>query len=917
MQAFLGLEIGVEKVRLRRAGLSAVNLRWTVRMQKLQFLKGNLLSILVWPALCLLLGGLLWGATAVKLSTDRRQAQESALRNVASLSGAYAQYLTRTIEQMDQIAMQVQYDWNRSGGQVDLEDFRRQGLLIAPQLITVTILGADGSLVTSTVDFKARPSGASREYFIFHRDNDSLAARVGLPLVWPGTGTGILPFTRRLNAADGSFAGVVAVSIGAGYFSEFYDDVSLGNHGLLALVDLEGTVRTARVGATLHAPGSPVLGQNPSFGSTEGSMRMDGSPLFVDGQARYVGWRKLQGYPFMAVVGMSEAETLAGYYATEAAYRSYAFGGSLSLLFFGIVATAMAARLAWRKQQIDTVQATYRVATEGANEGFYMLRRLHPLRQVDDFEVVDCNERGAAFYGMQRSEMLGMRLSQFCAPAALSRMLASCAEAMASGFKEDEFDVPPGAMLRLAWVHRRLVRSGADLAVTLRDISEAKLHERQLLRMSRQDGLTGLPNRQWLSEALPAALARAGANGNMLALLFIDLDKFKHVNDSAGHQVGDELLKVVARRLQSVLRPGDHVVRLGGDEFTVMMEPLSSVDDASHAAERIAAVISEPFALSGSQYSVGASIGISVYPRDGADAEKLLNNADIAMYAAKDEGRGGHYLFQPELYHRLKQRIATEEALVRGIADDEFALHFQPRMRSSDGVMTGLEALLRWNHPERGTLAPGEFMPQIETDSLLQSLGEMVVNKACAQLTEWQRRGLTPVPVAVNVAARQFNQGNVADQVAAALALHALQPRWLELEITDVAALADNDSVRSQLRRLGDMGVRLHIDDFGIGPSSLSQLQHLPVQVLKIDPRFTSRLGIEPAGAVFFNALISMAHALGLVVVAEGVESHQQLSLLREMGCDEVQGYFVAPVMPAGQLAALLENRALHESLAA
>lgn len=886
-------------------------------MQKLHFLRGNLLPVLFWPTLCLFLGALLWGATTVKLANDRKHAREGALRNVASLSGAYAQYLTRTIEQMDQIAMQVQYDWNRSGGAVDLKDFRRQGLLIAPQLITVTILGADGFPATSTVNLRARPSGASREYFIFHRENDSLAARVGLPLVWPGTGTAILPFTRRLNAADGSFAGVVAVSIGSGYFSEFYDDVSLGNNGLLALVDLEGTVRTARVGATVHTPGSPVLRQNMSFGSTEGSMRVEGNPVFVDGQPRYVGWRKLQGYPFMAVVGMSEAEVMTGYHATEAAYRNFAIGGSMVLLFFGIVASAMATRLAWRKQQMEAVQATYRVATEGANEGFYMLRHAGRSKQIDDFEVVDCNERGAAFYGMQRSQMLGMRITQFCAPAALPLMLSSCATAIATGFHEEEFEVMPGGMLRLTWVHRRLVRSGDGLAVTLRDISEVKRHEQQLVRMSRQDVLTGLPNRQWLTDALPVALARAAANGGMLALLFIDLDKFKHVNDSAGHQVGDELLKVVARRMQSVLRPGDHVVRLGGDEFTVMMEPLSSVDDASHAAERIAAVVCEPFALSGAQYSISASIGISVYPRDGADAEKLLNNADIAMYAAKDEGRGGHYLFQPQLYHRLKQRIATEAALVRAIANDEFALHFQPRMRSSDGAMTGLEALLRWNHPDQGLLSPGEFFPQIETNSLLQSLGDMVVNKACAHLAAWQHRGLALAPVAVNVSARQFNQGNVADQVAAALALHAVQPRWLELEITDVAALADSENVRSQLRRLGGMGVRLHIDDFGVGPSSLSQLQHLPVQVLKIHPRFTSSLGSEPAGAVFFNALISMAHALGLVVVAEGVESHQQLSFLRDMGCDEVQGYFVAPVLPAEQLPALLENRALHESLTA
>ncbi|MET0961308.1 MAG: EAL domain-containing protein [Noviherbaspirillum sp.] len=884
-------------------------------MQKLQFLKGNLLSILVWPALCLVLGGLLWGATMVRLSIDRQEARDNALKGVASLSGAYAQYLTRTIEQMDQIAMQVQYDWNRSGGLLDLKDFRRQGLLIAPQLITVTILGMDGFPLTSTVNLKARPSALNREYFIFHRENDTLAARVGQPLIWPGTGTAILPFTRRLNAADGSFAGVVAVSIGSGYFSEFYDDVSLGSEGLLAMVDLEGTVRTARTGDTIHTPATPVLSHSMTFGSTEGSMRMEGSPGFVDGHARIVGWRKLQGYPFMAVVGISEAESLAGYYTTEAAYRNYALGGSLALLFFGIVASAMATRLAWRKQQMDAVQATYRVATEGANEGFYMLRPIHADGRLKDLEIVDCNVRGAAFYGKERSELLGMRFSQLNTASRLQTVLAISAAAMASGFYEDEVEVAPGGSLRIGWIHRRLVRSGENLAVTVRDISENKLHEQQLRRLARQDVLTGLPNRQWLTDALPIGLERAREQGGMLALLFIDLDKFKHVNDSAGHQVGDELLRVVARRMQSVLRPGDHVVRLGGDEFTVLMEPVLSEQDATHAAERIAAVVAEPFALSGGHYSISASIGISVYPRDGGDAEKLLNNADIAMYAAKDEGRGGHFVFQPELYHRLRQRIDIEQALGLAIDNDEFELHFQPRVRTADGALTGLEALLRWNHPERGLLSPGEFIPLIESAGLLQALGEMVVNKACAQIAQWQRRGLPLAPVAVNVSGRQFNQGSVFEQVAAALERHLVNARWIEVEITDVAALADNDGVNAQLQSLSAMGIRLHIDDFGVGPSSLAQLQQLPVQVLKIHPRFTFSLGADPAGAAFFNALISMAHALKLVVVAEGVESLQQLDLLKELDCDEVQGYFVAPVLPAAQLAALLETRALYENV--
>ena len=639
-------------------------------MQKWHFLKGNLFSILVWPVLCLVLGAVLWGAVVERLQADRRALEQNALKEVASLSGAYAQYLTRTIEQMDQIAMQVQYDWSRSGGVLDLKDFRRQGLLIAPQLITVTILGRDGFPLTSTVNLGVRPSGASREYFIFHRENDSRAARVGMPLIWPVTGKAILPFTRRLSAADGSFAGVVAVAIGSTYFSDFYDEVKLGNEGMVAMVDLEGGVRTARVGDVVHTPNSPVLGHGATFDNTEGSMRMDGKPTFADGQARYVGWRKLQGYPFMAMVGVSEAEVLSGLRVTEAAYRNYALAGSLALLFFGIAASVIAARRAWRRQKAEGVRTAYRVATEGANEGFFTLRPLFAEGRLADLEIVDCNERGAAFYGVKRDRLIGKRCSALNPAAILPTLLATCSSALGSGFHEDEIALPPESPLRMKWVHRRMVRHGANLAVTLRDVSQTRMYQQQLLQMAKQDGLTALPNRHWLTEALPVALERARASAGMLALLFVDLGKFRHVNDSAGHHVGDQLLQAVAHRMQSMLRAGDHVVRLSGDEFAVLMESLLSELEATHAAERIGAVLSEPFALAGSQYSISASVGISIYPRDGADAEKLLIHADMAMYAAKidGKGKGGHIVFQPSLYDRLAPSTDSEQALARAVA---------------------------------------------------------------------------------------------------------------------------------------------------------------------------------------------------------------------------------------------------------
>jgi diguanylate cyclase (GGDEF)-like protein len=619
-------------------------------MRNPQFSLNSLARILAGPLLCAALGILLWWATLSKLADDRRALEQNAMKSVASLAGAYAQFLTRTIEQMDQIAMQVQYDWRREKGQFDLRDFRRQGLLIAPQLITVTILGADGYPLTSTVNLTTRPSAAAREYFVYHRNNDSPAARVGMPVVWPGTGRARLPFTRRLNLPDGSFGGVVAVSIGTSYFSEFYDDVSLGNDGMVAMVDLDGTVRTARVGDAVHTQTTPAMNDAILFDAVHGSMRTGTGRMFVDGKPRYVGWHKLADYPFIAMVGISEAEAMATYRAAEDTYRLNAWTGSLVLLAFGAASALMMARLNARTRQMEAVRQTYRLATEGAKEGFYMLRSLNHGAQHSDFKIIDCNEYGAGLYGLAREQMLGARLSCLHPAEDFPALQAACAAAAQNGFHEEEIAMPCQGRLQAAWLQRRLAVTDAGLAMTLRDISESKLHQQELLRMANHDSLTGLPNRQWLNQALPAAIERARARNGLLALLFIDLDKFKQVNDSAGHHVGDALLRIAAQRMKTALRPGDHAARLGGDEFTVIIEALENEEEANQAARRIGRSLSEPYLIDGAQYTISASTGITLFPRDGADADKLLRNADLAMYAAKSEGNGSAQRYQSRLH---------------------------------------------------------------------------------------------------------------------------------------------------------------------------------------------------------------------------------------------------------------------------
>jgi diguanylate cyclase (GGDEF)-like protein len=440
-------------------------------------------------------------------------------------------------------------------------------------------------------------------------------------------------------------------------------------------------------------------------------------------------------------------------------------------------------------------------------------------------------------------------------------------------------------------------------------LTEKKLYERELWRMANEDALTALPNRHWLNNILPDTLERARLAGNQLAVLFIDLDDFKNVNDTLGHAAGDSLLCEVAGRLRSVLRPSDYVVRLGGDEFTVILDPVDSIEDVAYVASRISEVLREPFELLRGRNAIGTSIGITLFPRDGDDAETLLKNSDIAMYHAKAQGKGHFRFYQPELYENLKVKLDTERALIHALENNQFVLHYEPRICTFTGELRGLEALVRWHHPERGLLMPNQFISLAEDNGLILKLGEIVLEQACAQLSKWKQDGLKLVPLSINVSARQFNNGNIKNLFASTLARHGIPTDMLEIELTESSMMGDHSDVLEQLAAIKKMGIKLLVDDFGTGYSSLSQLQRMDMDVLKVDRSFTADLGNSAEGEIFFNAIVSMAHALGMLVVAEGVETEQQLRILQSLSCDEIQGYFIARPVPPEEVPELLRRR--------
>ena len=436
------------------------------------------------------------------------------------------------------------------------------------------------------------------------------------------------------------------------------------------------------------------------------------------------------------------------------------------------------------------------------------------------------------------------------------------------------------------------------------DITRIKQGEAELERLAHYDPLTDLPNRRLLQARLGQAIAHAQRHAAQVAVLYIDLDGFKTVNDSLGHPVGDELLLQVAERLKQRLRKEDTLGRLGGDEFLVVMDSISDPSEAAVLARDLSLTIAEPVPLSGGRDAyVTASVGISVYPDDGCtNAVEMLRNADAAMYRAKDQGRNRFCFYTGDLHAEATERLQLEAALSRAIERDELVLHFQPRVEAHGGRTASVEALLRWNRNGQGLVPPGEFIPAAERSGLILSLGNWVIDQACRQMRVWRDQGVDIPCVAVNVAARQFAVGNLDVVVRQTLRKHQIPPDCLELELTESMLMEQRDATVSMLRRLKSIGVKLSLDDFGTGYSSLGYLQRFPIDALKIDKSFVQAIGHGPDGAAIVDAVISLAHRLHLHVVAEGVETAEQCAYLRQQGCDELQGYYFSPPLPAEEL---------------
>jgi diguanylate cyclase (GGDEF)-like protein len=447
--------------------------------------------------------------------------------------------------------------------------------------------------------------------------------------------------------------------------------------------------------------------------------------------------------------------------------------------------------------------------------------------------------------------------------------------------------------------------------MVLRRLVKRTIEENRSLAL--YDALTGLPNRRRYQERLEKAISRAAAAGELVANCFIDLDGFKRINDTLGHRAGDQLLMQVARRILGVVRPSDWVSRpsldentddapvsrLGGDEFTLVLTGMNVDQDAGRVARRILEALAKPFVIDGQEIQVSASIGIAIYPNDGVDVDSLLRNADVAMYSAKDNGRNGYQYYCASMNEEAENKLVIEKGLRKAIANKEFALYFQPVRETATGETRAAEALIRWQNPETGLIAPDDFIPVAEDTGLMVEIGTWVLRAACEQARRWQDQGFRPIRISVNISGHQIRQDDFVEQVATVLRETGLSASDLELEITESTIMQEDAVTDSTFVKLNELGVSVALDDFGTGYSSLSYLRRFPIHRLKIDRSFVARIPDDPEDMAVTAAIVAMAHQLLLPVVGEGVETLEQAQSLTEIGCDELQGYLFSRPLPA------------------
>jgi diguanylate cyclase (GGDEF)-like protein/PAS domain S-box-containing protein len=857
--------------------------------------------LVLFPIIAVLLLAVVWSSTSILIASERSNAVRSAASSTMELADTFEAQVMRVLREIDQTLKFVKFAYARGGAGVDLNDLKARGLLPLDPQFAVSLIDPEGRVIAST---RKLPSGFVGEKS-FRDSPGGNSLMISRPTRGPD-GEWQLHFGRHLFAASGSLQGVVTVSVRAAHLVSGFDSARLGKQGMIGIVGVDGAFRVRRTGDKLSFAGT-VNGDEIAAAAGAGKTILEENSW--DGTRRYTSARELLAYPLTLVIGLSEEEQLAASDARADTYFTRASVATAAVLFVIGVLCFLNWQLSLSRSNASRVLAAIEssvnaiLITKLEDNGTRTVEYANPaFERITGYATTEALGSNTAF-------LLGGDTEQAALPEIRNAILERRdGHAVLRNYRKDG---------TLFWndLYIAPVRNDrgevTHFVEVMNDVTAAKTYEEQLAHQANFDTLTGLANRNLLQDRLQQAIANARRERGVVATMFLDIDNFKVVNDNLGHRVGDLLLQEIATRLRSCVRDSDTVARLGGDEFVLVLraarDDLDQLEGVFTAfVEKLQRAIGAPMTLGGRQIRPACSVGISLYPQDGDDAETLLRHADAAMYRAKELGRNRFQFFTSEVQVRIQKRLDLHSSLRLAYERQEFELYYQPQVDLTTGSIVAIEALLRWRHPVRGLVGPDEFIEFAEETGLIVPIGNWVLTQACRQNKQWQKDGLPKVPIAVNMSARQCEQSDSDEVVRDALAASRLDPRYLELEITESISMANPERSVPQMERLKQAGVMLSIDDFGTGFSNFGYLRRFPIDQLKIDHSFVHDIATDFTSLAICQGIIALSHSLKLKVVAEGVENAEQLALLRRNGCDVIQGHYFSPPVTHAEMAALL-----------
>lgn len=884
--------------------------------RNLHKIRSRLIALaIIFPALYI---GLALTFTLRDYHVVMQQAGLTARGAAAALNGN----ANRIIGETDALLKGASDDILQAGLSADAKDLQALHMLLQayarrmPQAIMINVVNADGQIVVNNANYPFTSIDVhDRDYYQAQIIGQGETLHIGHALKSRLSGKWIFSISRRINNPDGSMRMLLIVGLAADYFENFYRTLDFDKDGHLWLVHKDGSVLME----------NPVLEQflTANVRDSELFKHLDKAPIGYfhvanaasDHVSRIVGYVSSSTYPVVAVASFRSEDVLYAWY--ERIEQTVLIGCTSIALMLILIAmlwrqlnqlTGTQERLQQKTDSLTQAEQRFQGLVDGI-DGVVWEVELPSLR----FTFVSTNAERITGYAAQ-SWLSNSQFWQerFGVDPELTSKLAAMPETEQSHTLEpiDHRVSPPQG--EEIWLRSNVTLAGErDGVRRLRgvtvDVTSQRMSEQRLFQLAHFDTLTNLPNRQTFAERIKHAIAVASRRNSRLAVMFLDVDHFKTINDSLGHDVGDLVLRVVAERIAGCLRESDTVARIGGDEFVILLEEGAGPDESFDiVAEKLAKAVSQPIMVKNIELYVAASMGICVFPEDGSDSETLLRNADTAMYRAKSAGRNCWRFFDESMARSAARKLELETALRRAIERGELTLHYQAQRALDNDRIVGAEALIRWNRPGLGLVPPLEFIPLAEESGLIVSIGNWVLETACSQAAAWHREGKARVRIAVNISARQIHHKDFVAQIARTLTTCRLPAELLELEITESSILENLEETVRKLQQLKMMGVNIAIDDFGTGYSSLSYLKQLPIDRLKIDRTFVKDVPEDRDDCAIVRTIIAMSDSLGLSVIAEGVETQEQLDFLRGEGCREVQGYLISKPVPVEEFATLL-----------